>query len=197
MGHRRPTGAPLPQRHHTRKGKGTGKGRARDGKGHPQEGARRGPQAPTGTGQRGQHNTGVGNHPRAKKGRDQRRCRRERGTIGGHQGTHTGRACDNRGTSTAPAPADTARPPEAHARQHMPPKYGPHRLTPSGHRRPHRGVRAHPHGEKGLQPPRELPRTLPRSPPLRPHRQATTPATARATSQAPEEAEDTAAPPRR
>ena len=73
----------------------------------------------------------------------------------------------------------------------------PPRLTPTDHQTPHRGRRAHPHGGKGLDPPREPPRTPPRSPPPRPHRQATTPASARATTQAttqaPEEEEDTAA----
>ena len=43
VGHWRPTGPPPPHQHHTRKAKGTGKGRARDGKGHPGKGARKGP----------------------------------------------------------------------------------------------------------------------------------------------------------
>ena len=38
-----PQAPPVPQHHHTRKAKGTGKGGARDGKGHPGKGARRGP----------------------------------------------------------------------------------------------------------------------------------------------------------
>ena len=74
---------------------------------------------------RGRHNTGAGNHQRARKGKNQGPWRRGRGRNGGHQGAHTGRACHNGGTSTAPPPADTARPPETHACQHTPPKQGP------------------------------------------------------------------------
>ena len=59
--------------------------------------------------------------------------------------------------------------------------YGPHRLTPTGHQNLHRGRRAHPHGEKGLHPPREPLRTPRSSPPPCPHCQKTTQATARAT----------------
>ena len=71
--------------------------------------------------------------------------------------------------------------------------HGPHWLTPTDHRTPRRGRRAHLHGEKGLHPSRKPPRTLPRSPPPRPHRQATTPATTRATTKATEEEVDIAA----
>ena len=69
-----PQAPPQPHHHHTGEGKGNRKGRARDGKGHPARGRGGGQgnrQAPTGTGQRGQHNTGAGNHKRAKKGKDQ------------------------------------------------------------------------------------------------------------------------------
>ena len=43
----------------------------------------------------------------------------------GQEGEGPGRACHNRETSAAPPPADTARTPEAHARQHTPPKHRP------------------------------------------------------------------------
>ena len=135
---------------------------------------------------------GTRHHPWARKGKEQRPRRRERGHNNGHQGPHAGRACQNGGTSTAPPPADTARPLEAHApntrrRNTNRTPYGPHRLTPTSHQTPHKGRRAHLHEEKELHPQRKPPRTPPRSPPPRPHRQATTPATARATSQAREE----------
>ena len=42
----------------------------------------------------------------------------------GQEGEGPGRACHNGETSAAPLPADTARPPEAHARQHTLPKHG-------------------------------------------------------------------------
>ena len=74
--------------------------------------------------------------------------------------------------------------------------YGSHRQMPTSHRKPHRGWRAHLHGEKGLQPRRTPLRTPPHSPPPRPHRQATTPASKRASSQAPEEDKGTARAPR-
>ena len=102
---------------------------------------------------RERHNTGAGNHPWAMQGKEQGPWRRERGHNGGHQGAHAGGACHNRGTSTAPPPANTARPPESHApitrrRSTNRTPYGPHRLTPTGHQKPHRGRRAHLHGEK-------------------------------------------------
>ena len=144
---------------------------------------------------------GAGNHPWAGKGKEQGPWRRERGHNGGHQDPHTGRACHNGGSSTAPPRADTARSPEAHApnTRHQSTNrtpYGPHRLTPTSHQKPHRGRRAHLHREKGLHPQRKPPRTPPRSAPPCPHRQATTPATARATSQTPEEEESATTAPR-
>ena len=134
------------------------------------------------------------------QGKEQGPWRRERGCIGGHQGTHAGTACHNGGTSTAPPPADTAQRPEAHApntrrRSTNRTPYRPHRLTPTGHRKPHKGRRAHPHGVRGLHPQRKTLRTPQRSPPPRPHRQATRPATSRATSKAPKEEEGEATAP--
>ena len=164
-------------------------------------GAQSNRQAPTGTGHRGRHNTGAGSHKRARKGKDQGPWRRVRGHNGGHKGAHTGRARHNGGTSTAPAqrtPRDPRRRMPANTRRRSTDltAYRPHRLTPTGHRDPHRGRRAHPHGKKGLHQPRESPRTPPGSPTPRPQRQATTPDTARATTQAPEEEDDTTAAPR-
>ena len=100
-----------------------------------------------------------------------------------------------------PPPADTARPPGTHApntrrRSANRTPYGSHRHTHTSHRTPHRGGRAHLHGESELQPRRNPLKTPQRSPPPRPHNQATTPATTRATSQALEEDESTATAPR-
>ena len=144
---------------------------------------------------------GAGNHQRARKGREQGPGRRERGHHGGHQDPHAIRAYHDRGTSALPPPADTARPPGTHApnthrRSANRTPYGSHRHTPTSHRKPHRGWRAHLHGEIGLHPQRKPVGTPPCSPPPRPHRQVTTPATTRATSQAPEEDEGTATAPR-
>ena len=144
---------------------------------------------------------GTRHHPWARKGKEQRPRRRGRGHNDGHQGPHAGRARHDGGINTAPPPVGTARPPEAHApntrhRNMYQTPYGPRRLTPTSHQKPHRGRRAHLHGEKGLHPQRKPPRTPPPSPPPGPHRQATTPATARATSQTPEEEEGAATAPR-
>ena len=80
-------------------------------------------------------------------------------------------------------------PPNTRRRSTNQTPYGSHRHTPTGHREPHRGWRAHLDGENGLHPRRKPLGTPPRSPPPRPHRQPTAPATTRATSQAAEEDE--------
>ena len=157
-------------------------------------------QAPIVTGHREQHNVETGNHPRARKGREQGPGRRERGHHGRHQDPHAIRAYHNRGTSAPTHPADAAKLPGTHApntrrRSANQTPYGTHRHTPAGHRKPHRGGMAHLHGENKLHPQRRPPGTPPRSPPPRPHCQATTPATTRATSQAPEEDKGTATAP--
>ena len=144
---------------------------------------------------------GAGNHRRTRKGKEQGPRRRERGHHSGHQDPHARRACHDGWTSAAPPPADAARAPGAHApntrrRSTNRTPYRPHRHTPTSHRKPHRGWRAHLHGESGLHPQRKPLGSPPRSPPPCPHRQATTPATTRATSQAPEEDEGTATAPR-
>ena len=63
---------------------------------------------------------------------------RGRGRNGGHQGAHTGRARHNRRTPTAQSPADTPRPPEAHASQDALPQHGPYaaRAAPAPAHRP-------------------------------------------------------------
>ena len=144
---------------------------------------------------------GAGNHPRARKGKNQGLRGRERGHHGGHQGPHAGEPYHDGGTSAAPPPADAARPPGAHApntrrRSTNRTPYGSHRHTPTSHQKPHTGWSAQLHGGNGLHPQREPLGTPPRSQPPRPHRQATTLATARATSQAPEEDKGTATAPR-
>ena len=87
-------------------------------------------------------------------------------------------------------------PPNTRRRRTNPTPYRSHRHTPTSHRKPHRGWRAHLHGENRLHPQRKPLGTPSRSPPPRPHRQGTTPAATRATSQAPEEDEGTATAPR-
>ena len=158
-------------------------------------------QAPIATGHRERHNVGAGNHPRARKGREQGPGRRERGHHGGHQDPHARRAYHEGGTGAPPPPTDAARPPGAHApNTHRPSTnqkpYRSHRHTPTSHREPHRGWRAYLHKKNGLHPQRKPLGTPPRSPPPRPHRQATILATTRATSQTPEEDEGTATAPR-
>ena len=144
---------------------------------------------------------GAGNHPRTRKGQERGPRRRKRGHHGRRQDPHPGRAYYDGGTSAAPPSADAARLPGAHTPNTRRPSanwtpYGTHQRTPTSHRKPHRGWRAHLHGENGLQPQRKPLGTPPRSPPPRPHHQTTTLATTRATSQAPEEDEGTATAPR-
>ena len=79
--------------------------------------------------------------------------------------------------------------PNTHRRSKHGTPYGSHQRTPTSHRKPHGGGRAHLHGENGLHQQRKPQVTPPRSPKPRPHRQATTPAARRATSQALEEDE--------
>ena len=98
-------------------------------------------------------------------------------------------------------PADAGRPPVTHApdtrrRSANRTPYGSHRHTPTSHRKPHRGGRAHLHGGNELDPQSKPLGTPPRSPPPFSHRQATTTATRRATSQAPGEDKGTATAPR-
>ena len=118
---------------------------------------------------------------------------------------HTRTPRHNGRTSTAPPPVDTARPPEAHARQDAPPRHGPDAARTAlacAHRQPDPapGKEGTPTRGEWVPPTGEPPRTPPRSPPPQRHRQATTTATARAntqaTAQAPEEEGDTAATPR-
>ena len=144
---------------------------------------------------------GAGNHPRTRKGQERGPRHRERGHHGRRQYPHPGRAYHDEGTSAAPPPANAARLPGEHTpntrrRSTNRTPYGSHQRTSTSHRKPHRGWRAHLHGENGLHPQRKSLETPPRSPPPRPHRQAMTPATTRATSQVPEEDEGTATAPR-
>ena len=83
-------------------------------------------------------------------------------------------------------------PPNTHRQSKHPTQYGSHQRTPTSHRKPHGGWRAHLHGENGLHPQRKPQETPPRGAPPRPHCQATTPVATRATSQAPEEDKGTA-----
>ena len=99
------------ERARARGGQGTG----RDTPAREQGRAQSDRQASSGTGHRERHNTGAGNHPWARKGKEQQSWRRERGHNRRHQGAQAGGASRNGGTSTAPPPANTARPPEAHA----------------------------------------------------------------------------------
>ena len=194
-------GAPFPPRHHhTRKGKDKGKGRATDSKGHSGKRARRGRkwgQAPIGTGRRKRHNMGPGNHPRTRKGQERGPRHRGKGHHGKRREPHPGRAYHDRGDQRRPTPTERPKtpggaPPNTHRRSKQRTLYGSHQRTPTSHRKPHGGWRAHLHRENGPHPQRKPQGTLPRGAPTRPHRQATTPATTRATSEAPEEDKGTA-----
>ena len=115
------TTTPERKRTQARGGQGTGRNTPARGRG----GAQVNRQAPKGTGHRGRHDTGARNHQRARKGKNQGPWRRERGRNSGQQGAHTGRACHNGGSSTAPPAADTARPDAvrtAPAHAHQPPE---------------------------------------------------------------------------
>ena len=140
---------------------------------------------------------GTGNHPRTRKGQERGPRRRGKGHHGKRHDPHPGRAYHDGGTSAAPSPTQRrttsgGAPPNTHRRSKHRTPYGSHQRTPTSHRKPHGGWRAHLHGENGLHPQRKLQGTPPRGAPPRPHRQATTPATTKATSQAPEEDEGTA-----
>ena len=83
-------------------------------------------------------------------------------------------------------------PPYTHRRSKHRTPYGSHQRTPTSHRKPHGGWRAHLHGANRPHPQRKPQGAPPQGAPPRPHRQATTPAATRATSQAPEEDKSTA-----
>ena len=102
------------------------------------------------------------------------------------------RGDQRRATPTERRMTSGGAPPNTHRRgKHRTPD-GSHKRTPTSHRKPHGGWRAHLHGENGPHPQRKPQGTPPRGAPPRPHRQAMTPAATRATSQAPEEDEGTA-----
>ena len=209
MGHWRPTAPPPtpPPSHREGKGQGQGKGKGRERT--PRQG---GGERPKVAGRRPQGQGTGGDTTRGQetiKGPGRGRTRGPR--TEGEDATTGTRAHTQEGHATAEGPAPPHPQPTRRDPQRRTPAktrrqstdltmHEPHRLTPTDHRTPYKGRRAHPHGEKVLPPPRQLPRTQPRSPPPRLHRQATTPATARpttqATAQAPEEEEDTAAIPR-
>ena len=139
---------------------------------------------------------GAGNNPRTRKGQERGPRHRGRGHHGRRRDPHPGRAYHDGGTSAAPPPANAARlpvthTPNTHRRSKNRTPYGSHQRTPTSHRKPHGGWRAHLHGENGLHPQRKPQGTPPRGAPPRPDHQATTPAATRATSQAPEEDEGT------
>ena len=111
-------GTPSPPcHHHTRKGKNTGKGRARDRQGHSSKRARRGPkwgQAPIGTGRRKGSNVGAGNHPTTRKGQERGPRHGGQGLHGKRHDPHPGRAYHDGGTSAVSPPPNAARLPGAH-----------------------------------------------------------------------------------
>ena len=124
-----PQAPPPPHHHHT--GEVKGKGRVRG------KGARRGPRYQAGAHRdRAPEATQHGGKKPAKG--QEKEWHRGRGRKGGHQGAHTGRARHNRRKTTAPPPADTARPPEAHAGQDGQPQHGPDaaRGAPARNQRP-------------------------------------------------------------
>ena len=186
-----------------------GKGH-RQGEGKGQEGTARqgGEEGPKVTGRRPQGQGTRGNTTREQEttngpGRGRTRDRgaeRKDATAGIRAHTQEGHATTE--GPAPPQPEQTPRDPWRHTRGNTRRRstnltpHGPHRLTPTGHRNPHRGRRAHPHGEEGLHQLSESMRAPPRSSPPSPHRQATTLTTARATTETPEEEEDTATAPR-
>ena len=193
LGHRRPPPTPPPPH---REGEGHGQGEGKGQQGTLRQGGTEG-QAPIGTGHPKRHNVRAGNHPGTRKGQERGPRHRGRGHHGRRRDPHPGRAYHDGGTSAAPPPAKAARlpgthNPNTHRRSRMRTPYGSHQPTPTSHRKPHRGWRAHLHGENGLQPQRKQQGIPPRGAPPRPHHDVTTPAATRATSQAPEEDEGTA-----
>ena len=102
-----------------------------------------------------------------------------------------------RGDQRRPTPTERrttpgGAPPNTHRQSKHRTPYESQQRTPTSHRKPHGGWRAHLHGENGPHPQRKPQGTPPHGAPPPPHRQATTPAATRATSQAPEEDEGTA-----
>ena len=167
-----------------------GKGhRQEEGKGRERTPRQEGKEGPKVTGRRPQGQGTGGDTTREQETTHGQGRGRNRDRGAGKEDTTAGTRAhmqERHATTEGPAPphpqADTERPPEAHTpntrhRSTNRTPYRPHRLMPTGHRKPHRGREAHPHGEKGLQPQGRTPRTPPRSPPPRPHRQTTTPAT--------------------
>ena len=130
------------------------------------------------------------------RGRSGDRGTEEKGTTA-NATTHTQ---EGHTTAGGPAPPHPHRTPHdswgrnsnTHRRSKHRTPYRSHQCTPTSHRKPQRGWRAHLHGENGPHPQRNPQGTPPHGAPPRPHRQAMTPAATRATSQAPEEDEGTA-----
>ena len=196
-----PPDPPPPHWEGKEQGQGKGKGRERTARQGGEEGPKVTGRRPQGQGTGGGATRGQETTNGPGRGRT-RGCgtEGEGATTGTRAHTQEGHATTE--GPTPPHPQLTPRDP----RRRTPAKtrrlstdlttHGPQQLTPTDHLTPHRGGRAHPHGEKGLHASREPPRIQPHSPPPRHHPQATTPATARATTQAPEEEKDTAATPR-
>ena len=184
----------LPPPHREGEGHGQGEGKGQQGtlrQGGTEE------QAPIRTGHRDRQNVGAANHPRTMKGQERGPRHRGRGHHGRRRDPHPGGANHDGGTSAAPPGAYVVRLPGTHTPNTRPRSknltpYGSHQRTPTSHRKPHGGWRAHLHEKNGLHPERKPQGTPPCSAPPRPQRQTTTPAATRATSQAPEEDKGTA-----
>ena len=148
LGHRRPPPNRPPSH---RGGEGHGQGEGKGQQGTLRQGSTEG-QAPIGTGHRKRHNVGAANHPSTRKGQEREPKHRGRGHHSRRRDPHQGRAYHDEGTSAAPPPANAARLPGKHtpntqrqSKNRTP--YGSHQPTPTSHRKPHRGWRAHLHGE--------------------------------------------------
>ena len=191
LGHQCPLPTP-PRPHQEGEGQGQGEGKGQQGA-HRQEGTE-GPQVRAGThrdrvpgetqhgGRKPPKNQeGAGAGTEGQKKRAPRQAPRPTPRKGIPRPTPTERR-------TTPGGA----PPNTHRRSQHQTRYGSHQRTPTSHRKPHRGWRAHLFRENAPHPQRKPRETPPRGAPPRPHRQATTPATTRATSQALEEDEGTA-----
>ena len=103
-----------------------------------------------------------------------------------------GRGVQRRPTPTERRTTPGGAPANTHRRSKHRTPYRSLQRTPTSHRKPHGGWRAHLHGENEPDPQRRPQGTPPHGAPPHPHRQATTPATTRATSQATDEDEGTA-----
>ena len=197
LGHRRRLPTPPPQH---QEGEGQGQREGKEHQGALRQEGTEGPQVRAGTDRdRAPEETPQGgrkppkNQEGAGAGTEARRKRAPRQTP--RPTPRKGKP--RRGDQRRPTPTECRTTPggahpNTHRRSKHPTPYGSHQRTPTSHRKPHGGWRAHLHGENGPHPESKPQGTPPHGAPPHPHGQATTPDATRATSQAPEEDEGTA-----